>query len=373
MEVHHESDQQVDAGRRHAHPGTPSSNRSWRSFLRKMVSLGRHHHHQHGHQPDLTRASSDARAEGVCALFVSLVGLGATAALQMVVVLMSGSVALLADTVHNLSDALTAVPLGVAFWLGRRRPNARYNYGYGRAEDLAGVLIVFAIGASAVFAAWETVQRIVSPQPIANVGWVLAAGVIGFAGNELVAVYRIKVGRRIGSAALEADGLHARADGITSLAVIGGALGAAAGWELADPLVGLLIAVGILLILVRAARDIVRRVMDGVDPGLIEEVKRVASEVDGVEAVEAVRLRWVGHDLISEVEVVSDCDLSLGQAHDIAEYAHHRLLHEIPRLARATIHTSPCDHDGRRHHETTAHHFLPADERTGTLTSSRPS
>ena len=307
--------------------------------------------HDHGH------LDHDTSREGMRALAVSLVGLGVTAALQVVVLAISGSVALLADTVHNFTDALTAVPLGIAFWLGRRRPTSRYPYGYGRAEDLAGMFIVLAIALSALVAFWQAAERLVSPRPIDNVWWVFAAGLVGFLGNELVAVYRIGVGRRIGSAALAADGLHARADGLTSLAVVGGALGAAAGWELADPLVGLLISIGILLVLGHAARDIGRRVMDGVEPALAERVHAVLASVEGVEAVEAVRMRWVGHDLLSEVEVVSDCDLSLAQAHAIAEQAQHRLLHEIPRLVRVSVHSNPCDHDGQDHHGSTAHHF----------------
>jgi cation diffusion facilitator family transporter len=270
----------------------------------------------------------------------------------------SGSVALLADTIHNFADALTAVPLGLAFWIGRRPPTRRYTYGYGRAEDLAGVFIVAMIALSAALAAWAAVNRLVHPHDIRNVGWVIAAGVIGAAGNELVAVYRIRVGRKIGSAALVADGLHARTDGLTSLAVVVGAIGVAAGFQLADPIVGLLITAAILVVLKNAARDIYRRLMDSVDPSLVSDVEYVLGAVHGVEEVEAVRIRWVGHELWAEAEVISDADLSLAAAHDIAEEARHHLLHEIPRLTEATIHTSPCGHDGRDHHAVTAHHFV---------------
>ena len=291
------------------------------------------------------------------ALKISLVGLAVTAAFQMVIVAISGSVALLADTIHNFSDALTAIPLAFAFWLGRRRPTKGYTYGYGRAEDLAGIFIVAMIALSAAVAGWEAVRRLMDPQDIDNVGWVMAAGLIGFAGNETVAVYRIRVGRRIGSAALVADGLHARTDGFTSLAVVAGAAGVAAGFPLADPIVGLLITAAIGVVLRGAARDIYRRLMDSVDPNLVDEVIGVVGSVPGVEGVEAVRIRWLGHELRAEVEIVSDADLSLADAHAVAEEAHHRLLHGIPRLTRATLHTSPCAHDGRDHHAATAHHF----------------
>ncbi len=296
-------------------------------------------------------------AEGLRALKISLGVLALTAALQAVVVAGSASVALLADTVHNLADALTAVPLGIAFWVGRRPPNQRYTYGYGRAEDLAGIFIVAVIALSAVVATWQAVDRLLDPQDVRNVGWVIAAGVIGFVGNEAVAVYRIRVGRQIGSAALVADGLHARTDGLTSLAVVLGALGVAAGWQLADPLVGLAVSVAILFVLKDAARDIYRRLMDSVEPELVDEVAQVLAGVPGIEAVERVSIRWVGHELRAEAEVVSDSELTLAQSHEIAEEGHHRLLHGIPKLARATIHTSPCGHDGRDHHAATGHHF----------------
>ena len=245
--------------------------------------------------------------------------------------------------------------------LGRRRPTKRYTYGYGRAEDLAGLFIVAMIALSAAVAGFEAVRRLLDPQEVRNVGWVLAAGVVGFLGNELVAVYRIRVGRKIGSAALVADGLHARTDGFTSLAVVAGALGVLAGWPLADPVVGLLITVAILFVLKGAARDIYRRLMDSVDPDLVDDVHRVAASVPGVQAVEHVRVRWLGHDLRAEVEIVSDADLSLADAHDIAEEVHHRLLHDIRRLTQATIHTNPCGHHGRDHHAATSHHFTAPD------------
>ena len=331
----------------HDHPG------GLRGVLRGVFAP-----HSHDAADSVDSALEGSR-EGMRALKISLVGLGVTAALQVVVVLISGSVALLADTVHNFADALTAVPLAVAFWLGRRPPNRRYTYGYGRAEDLAGIFIVAMIALSAAVAAWEAVHRLMDPQDVRNVGWVIAAGVIGFLGNELVAVYRIRVGRKIGSAALVADGLHARTDGVTSLGVVVGGLGVAAGWQLADPIVGLVITVAILFVLKGAARDIYRRLMDSVDPELVDSVERVLIGVPGVQAVERVSIRWIGHELRAEADVVCDSRLSIAESHAIAEEAHHQLLHGIPKLAWATIHTNPCDHDGLDHHLVTGHHFAP--------------
>ena len=298
-----------------------------------------------------------ASVEGIRALKISLVGLAVTAAFQFVIVIISGSVALLGDTIHNFSDALTAVPLGIAFLIGRRQPTKRYTYGYGRSEDLAGIFVVAMIAFSSAVAGWEAIQRLLHPRSLHNIAWVVVAGFVGFVGNELVAVYRIRVGRKIGSAALVADGLHARTDGLTSLAVVVGALGVAAGWQLADPIVGLLITVAILFVLKGAARDIYRRLMDSVEPGLVDQVHRVLASVAGVEAIESIRIRWIGHELRAEAEVISDAELSLMDAHAITEEAQHRLLHDIRRLSQVTIHSSPCGHNGRDPHATTAHHF----------------
>jgi cation diffusion facilitator family transporter len=328
----------------HGHPGGP---RGWLASV-----FGAHSHDA----TDSLDSALETSAEGTRALKISLVALAVTAGLQFVVVLLSGSVALLADTIHNVADALTAVPLGFAFWLGRRPPTKRYTYGYGRAEDLAGVFIVAMIALSSMVAVWEATQRLVHSHDVRNVGWVIAAGLIGAAGNELVAGYRIRVGRKIGSAALVADGIHARTDGLTSLAVAAGAVGVALGLQLADPIVGLLISAAILAVLKNAGRDIYRRMMDSVDPNLVDDVATVIRSVPGVQAVEAVRIRWVGHELWAEAEIISDADLPFTEAHAVAEDAHHQLLHRIPRLAQATIHSNPCDHDGRDHHAATAHH-----------------
>ncbi|MGH3167787.1 MAG: cation diffusion facilitator family transporter [Trebonia sp.] len=195
--------------------------------------------HPHSHDPadSLDDALLTDRAARR-ALVVSLCGLLATGAIQAVIVGFSGSVGLLADTIHNLADALTALPIGLAFWAARRRATSRYTYGYGRAEDLAGLAVVGVMAVSAAVAAWQAIDRFVHPHQVTDLPLVAAAGVIGFAGNELAARYRIAVGTRIGSAALVADGRHARADGFTSLAVVAGAAGVALGWQQADPVQG---------------------------------------------------------------------------------------------------------------------------------------
>ena len=334
------------------------------------------HGHEHGHEhatgfrgvlreffvPHTHDASDsvddalEASAQGIRALKVSLLVLLATTVLQLAVVLVSSSVALLADTVHNFSDALTAVPLWVAFLLGRRAATRRYPYGYGRAEDLAGLFIVAVVALSAIVAAWQSIDRLIRPQLIDNLGWVIVAGVIGFAGNEAVAIYRIRVGRRIGSAALVADGVHARTDGFTSLAVVLGALGVMAGFPLADPIVGLLITVAILFVLKGAALDIYRRLMDAVDPDLVDTAESALRNVNGVIDIESLRLRWIGHRLHAETALIVNPDLSVVDAHAISTAAHHHLLHEVPKLATATVHVSPAGPEGEAHHAQLQHH-----------------
>lgn len=316
------------------------------------------------HSHDLSDAIDpelEASHEGVRALKLSLGALGLTALLQTFVVVVSGSVALLADTFHNFTDALTAIPLWIAFSLARRAPTRRFTHGYGRVEDLAGVFIVAMIALSAAVAGWESIRRLIDPRDMTNVGWVAAAGVIGFAGNELVAVYRIRVGRKIGSAALVADGLHARVDGMTSLAVVAGALGVSAGFPAADPIAGLLITVAILFVLKGAARTIYDRMMDGVEPTVVDRVAAILLSVEGIDAIDSLRLRWIGHELRAEAEITSSPELNLPEAHAIAENARHRLFHEVPRLTQAIIHTSPTPTAGRDHHSAVGHHLRKSD------------
>jgi len=273
---------------------------------------------------------------------ISLVVLGVTALLQLLVVATSGSVALLADSVHNVADALTAVPLWIAFALSRRAASRRYTYGFGRVEDLAGLFVIAMIALSAVVAGGEAISRLINPAPVEHLGWVAAAGVIGFAGNELVALYRIRVGRRIGSGALVADGLHARTDGLTSLAVVLGAAGVALGWPAADPIIGLLITVAILGVLRGAARDVFRRLLDGVDPALVDTAEQALLDTDGVLGVRQVQLRWLGHTLRAEADIEVDATVTAALGHHIAHHAETHLLAHVPRLERATIHISPA-------------------------------
>jgi cation diffusion facilitator family transporter len=305
--------------------------------------------HSH-HSAAKVDAALEGSAEGMRALWISLAVLAATAAVQGVVVALSGSVALLGDTLHNATDALTAVPLGIAFVLGRRPPTRRYTYGYGRAEDLAGLMIVIVIAASAAIAMYASFGRLLHPHTVSDLGAVAAAAVAGFAGNELVARYRIRVGRRIGSAALVADGVHARADGFTSLAVLAGAGGMALGWDWADAAAGLLIAIAIAVALRQAAGEVYRRMMDAVDPHVVEHAEAALRATPGVLGIGQVRLRWIGHSLSAECEVIVDAAATLVQAHHVAVEAEHALMHALPRLSGALIHADPQSRDGADHH-----------------------
>jgi cation diffusion facilitator family transporter len=340
-----------DAGHEHEHEHSEPG----------LMARLRHVLRPHSHEPtDQVDATMEASAEGMRVLWITLAVLGVTALLQAAVTVLSGSVALLGDTLHNAADALTALPLGVAFILGRRPATRRYTYGYGRAEDLAGIVIVLTIAASSALAAYEAITRLMHPRHVSDLIAVAAAALVGFAGNELAAVYRIRTGRKIGSAALVADGLHARTDGLTSLAVLLGAGGVALGWDWADPVVGLFITVAILAVLRQAAREIYRRLMDAVDPALVDQAEDTLRATAGLLDVGQVRLRWIGHQIRAECEVVVNPDITAVQAHQVTVTAEHDLLHAIPRLAAALVHADPEPHDGTDPHHVLAGHQTPA-------------
>src|SRR5215207_8332284 len=312
-----------------------------------------HGHHEHTHGAvDPTIATSE---RGIWALKWSFVALFFTALLQLVVVLLSGSVALLSDTIHNFGDAATAIPLWLAFALARLGASRRFPFGYGRVEDLAGVIVVLIILFSAVVAGYQAIDRLIQPQPVGLLWAVAVAGAVGFVGNEAVAIFRIRVGRQIGSAALVADGYHARSDGWTSLAVVVGAGGVWLGYPLADPIVGLIIAAAILVIVWQSGKTVFTRRLDGVDPKVIDEIRHAASHVSGVEDVAEVRARWLGHRLRAEVNVAVSPELSVAEGHAIAREVNHRLLHELRYLDLAVVHVDPVQEAGEEHHRISVH------------------
>src|SRR5215218_7141612 len=320
-----------------------------------MAHDHRHGHEERGHTHGTVDPSIATSERGMWAVKWSFVGLFVTALVQVVVVALSGSVALLSDTIHNFGDAATAVPLWIAFAVNRLGASRRFTFGYGRVEDLAGVMVVLIILISAVVAAYQAVERIIHPQPVGLLWAVAAAALVGFLGNEGVAIFRIRVGRQIGSAALIADGYHARTDGWTSLAVLLGAIGVWLGYPLADPIVGLLIAAAILVIVWQSGETVFTRMLDGVDPSVIDETRHAAAEVEGVEEVAEVRARWLGHRLRAEVNVAVDPELSVEEGHAVAREVNHQLLHHLRYLDAAVVHVDPVREAGEEHHRITTH------------------
>ena len=310
----------------------------------------------HGHTHGAIDQEVLSSERGIWATKISLAVLLATAVAQVIIFVFTGSVALLADTIHNFGDAATALPLWAAFTLSRRAPTRRFPYGLGRAEDLAGVFIVLAILATGIIAGYESVRRLGDPPEIDFIWIVVIASVVGFIGNEGVALFRMRVGREIGSAALVADGHHARVDGLTSLAVLFGAIGVWLGYPLADPIVGLVITAAILRIVVETSKSVFARLLDGVEPEVLDEVRSVSSETDGVKEVGEVRVRWLGHRMRAEVNIEVAPDISVEKGHDIAQDVHHSLLHHLHYLTSATIHVDPEGTGGEDHHQHSNYH-----------------
>jgi cation diffusion facilitator family transporter len=321
---------------------------------------GRHddnHDHAHGHTHGVVDPTIATTARGIWAIKWSFLILAATAVLQLVVVYISNSVALLADTIHNIADAGTAIPLWVAFALARRKPTRTFTYGYGRVEDFAGIIIVLIILFSALVAGYQAIDRLIYPRPAVQLGWLAAAGVLGFLGNEAVAVFRIRVGRQIDSAALIADGYHARTDGLTSLAVVAGALGVWMGYALADPIIGLVITVVILGIVWQSAGAVLTRMLDGIEPRVVTKLCHAAQHEKGVLGVESLRARWLGHRLYAEITLAVDPALSLADARKLADRVRKHARGNLPALESLHVETMPApNRDQPAHHPASERH-----------------
>lgn len=316
--------------------------------------------HFHGHSEQRQALAADtaigANREGIRTVWLALGALMLTTVIQVIILSFSGSVALLADTIHNLGDALNSIPLLIALYLARRAATRRYTYGFGKAEDVAGIVIVLSIVVSAAVVFYESFQKLLNPQPLEQLGWVAAAAIIGFLGNEAVATLQIRTGRRIGSAAMEADGLHARTDGMTSLAVLIAAGGSWLGFPIVDPIIGLIIGVAILFIARDAVVTMWYRLMDAVEPDLVDGIEKTAAVVEGVQDVHDVRVRWVGHRMNADLHITVDEDLPTRASHAIAEEVRHALLHKQPQLSVVSVHVDPCGHNGTEAHTSLAHH-----------------
>lgn len=340
-------------GHHHDHDHNQAHQQGWWGRIAAIF-----HRHGHSHQhPEL--ASDQAfidNKEGIRAVWLALAALTLTALLQIIIVVWSGSVALFADTVHNIGDGLNSIPLLIAFYLARRAATRRYTYGFARAEDIAGIFIVLSIAFSAGMVFWESFQKLLNPQPLTNLGWVAAAAVIGFLGNEAVALFQIRVGRKIGSAALVADGLHARTDGLTSLAVLLAAGGSWLGFYVVDSLVGLLIGVAILFITRDAAVTMWYRLMDAIDPQILGQAEQVVQQQAAVKELRRLRMRWMGRYLYAEVCIAVDPYLTTVQSHHIAEQLRHDLFHQILNLSEVVVHVEPWAEHLETVHQLTIHH-----------------
>lgn len=321
----------------HSHDQDHDHGTGFRAAIKELI---RPHSHD---AADSTDTALEASEKGIRAVKVSLVALMITAVAQLLIVALTGSVALLADTIHNFSDALTSIPLWIAFLLGRRAATKTYTYGYRRAEDLSGLFIIAMIALSAILAGWESINRLIDPRPVENLWLVATAGVVGMIGNELVAIYRIRVGREIGSAALVADGHHARTDGLTSLAVVLGAAGVALGFPEADPIIGLIITVAILFVLRDASKKVFRRLMDGVEPEMVDLVEATSKNVDGVISVDDVRVRWIGHRLDANLRITVDDRLSLSEGHAVASRVHDTVVSTVGKLDSLLVAIEPAE------------------------------
>ena len=315
-------------------PHTHDTPRTLRGWIAAIFHLGGHSHGEHS---IMAVDPANTNREAVRTVWLAILALGATTIIQIAIVALSGSVALLADTIHNIGDTLNSIPLLLAFYLARKTATRRYTYGFGRAEDVAGVIIVLSIIVSAAVVFWESIQKLLNPQPMQNIPWVAAAAIIGFMGNEAVALLQIRTGRKIGSDAMIADGLHARIDGLTSLAVLVAAVGTLLGFPIIDPLIGLLIGVTILFITKDATIRIWHRLMDAVDPALVDQIEHHASQAAGVETVDKLRVRWVGHQLFAELTLTTAAQLSVEGSTRLIEQVVERLQAAVPHLAEINV------------------------------------
>lgn len=316
-------------------------------------------HGGHGHEHGRVEADLYGNRAGLRAVQISTAGMLLVSLLQLLIAIIGGSAGLFADALHNLGDVLTTVALWIAFVVSNRAANRRYTYGYYRAEDLAGIFIVLIIIASAVAGAVESILKLTSGNIPTQIYLSMVAAAIGCIGNEILAQYKISVGRRINSVPLIADGQHSRIDGLTSLAALAGLIGVKLGFPLADPLAGILITLVILSIVYTTSRSVLQRLLDAVDPHIVPSIIETASTVEGVEATSEVKARWVGHTLHIAMNIEVDAELTLLNAHRIAEKVRHQLFHEIPGVSEVIIHTDPSSASGDAHEEM-AHHVQAA-------------
>ncbi len=362
---HHGHSQASPVSRHSTTPHTPDT---------VSTSANRHTHgrgHSHTHLPGDNMAASTQ--EGLRVVAIATAGMLIVAAVEFAIFAISQSAGLLSDALHNSGDVLTTVALWAAFLIARRPPTKRFTYGFSRAEDLAGAFIALVITLSAAAAAFESYRRLVMGAHPTQIGLGIAAALFGFAGNEALAEYKIRAGRRLNSAPLVADGQHSRADGLTSLAAAVGLLLTFLGWHEADPIAGLLISVAILYILIDVGREVLHRLLDAVDPTIVDEVRKHALSIPGVQEVADIRARWAGRQLFVVLNLGADAQMTLAEAHSIAERVRQEVLAHVAGAAMVDIHVDPVglpdgvdphvwthkDHDPAAHGPAEHHHDEP--------------
>lgn len=319
------------------------------------------HHHDHA---VADRATWDS-ADGLRAVKLASAGLALTAAVEFAIAGVGHSVALLADGLHNLGDVLTTVALWLAFLASRRAADSRYTFGYERFEDLAGVGVVLIIAVSALAAGYESYRAMFHARHLADLGASVAAAVVGIIGNETVAQYKLRVGRRIHSVALVADGVHSRVDGLVSGAALVGLIGVAMGYPKADPIAGVAITAVIAWVTVGAARSALARVVDAVDPALQGQIEGSAQGVAGVRDVHDVAARWAGRSLLVQLHIGVDAETPLRAAHAVGEEVRHAILHDVAGVAQVEVHFDPWPPSADGDHQATSHHFADRGEPNG--------
>lgn len=308
----------------------------------------------HAHPAALTGA--EGTRAGLRAIWIAAIALGASAVARLVIAFLSGSVGLLAAGLDDLGDVLTTIVLSIAFVASRRAADRRYTFGYQRFEDLSGVLVVLVIWSSAAYATFEAVRKLGGGHDVDRIGLAIAAAAAGLLANGFAGFYKIGVGKRIGSQPLIADGKHALTDGVASIAAVAGLLGVRSGAEWADPVAGLVVVLAIVWVAIQATRNVLRQLLDAVDPALIDQIEAVARREPGVEAVGRCQARWAGRSLYVSLTVAVDEHMTVADAHDVAEHLHHEILHDIPGVAQVDVHVDPGEPHGPDAHDHTAAH-----------------
>ena len=323
---------------------------------------GNHHHpsgetvhaHRHGQTDNSLASAGGGGASALRVVAVSSLILAAVAAAELIAAAATSSAAVLADGLHNLGDVGTTVALALAFVLSRRAPNRRFPYGYHRVEDLAGLVVLALIVASAIASGVTSIEHLIHRQPLTNVWLAIAVAAIGFAGNEVAAQYKIRAGRRLRSLALIADGQHSRTDGFASLGAVVGVAGAALGASVLDPVAGLVITVIIAAVAWETARSLTGRFLDEADASLVATIEEIAATTDGVLGVTDARARWTGRRVLAEITLEVDPETPLSHAHALGEEVRHRLYHRIDPLTDVIVHLDPAGdaeaHDAVSHH-----------------------